>query len=323
MPSRRRLLAVGAAVAVLPAAAQDAYPTRPVRVIVPFPPGQASDLIARIVGEDLARRWRQPVVVENRSGGAGTIGAEAGARAAPDGYTITVGSFGPITVAPALVRNLGYDPVRDFAPVSNMIIVPMLILCHPSFPATTIQDLVAQARARPGDLHYASGGPGSTQHLTGELFAHMLGLRMQHVPYRGSAPAMTDLIAGTVPLMVDSTASALPHIQAGRIRALAVASRARLAQLPDVPTVAETVIPDFVVQGWTGLLMPAATPTPIIELVHRDVVAILRDPAVAERIVQLGAVPSPMPLPDFTAFVHAEVARWRKVVGEIGIRLDG
>jgi tripartite-type tricarboxylate transporter receptor subunit TctC len=291
-------------------------------MIVPFPPGQAADLVARIVAEELARHWRQPVVVENRSGGAGTIGAEAGARAAPDGYTITVGSFGPITVAPALVRNLGYEPVRDFAPVSNMIMVPMLILCHPAFPARTIQELVSHARARPGELQYASGGPGSTQHLTGELFAYSLGLRMQHVPYRGSAPAMTDLVAGTIPLMVDSTASALPQIQAGRIRALAVASRARLAQLPEVPTIAETVIPGFEVQGWTGLLMPAATPQPIIEQVHRDVVAVLGDPGVVERIVRMGAQPSPMPLAEFTAFVRTEVARWRKVVDDIGIKLD-
>lgn len=318
---RRTLLTAPAALAA-PARAQEAWPTRPVRMIVPFPPGQAADVFARIVAEQLSQRWPQRVVVENRAGGAGAIGMEAVARAAPDGYTLGVGTSGTLGVNPAVLERIPYDVVRDFAAITNIFIVPLLVVVHPGFAPRSIQELVAHVRANPGQT-FASAGPATAQHMTGEMFAHRAALRMQHVPYRGSAPAIADLIAGNVQLMFDSTASALPHVRAGRVRALAITTAYRVAALPDVPTVAETVLPGFSGAGWSGLVAPAATPRTVIETVNREVVAILREPATVERIAAMAGIPDPGTPEEFAAFIRSEMAKWAEVARIAQVRLEG
>jgi tripartite-type tricarboxylate transporter receptor subunit TctC len=247
---------------------------------------------------------------------------EAVARAAPDGHTLGVGTSGTLGVNPSVVPRLPYDAERDFAPVTNIFTLPLIILVHPSFPARTVQELVAHARANPG-LQFASAGPATAQHMAAELFAYRGGLRMVHVPYRGSGPAMADLVAGNVGLMFDSTTSALPHVQAGRIRALAVTTERRLPQMPDVPSVAETVIPGYAALGWSGIVAPAATPPELVRRINADVVAILRDPTVAQRITDLAAVPDPGTPEEFGTFIRGEVAKWREVARVANVRLEG
>jgi tripartite-type tricarboxylate transporter receptor subunit TctC len=316
---RRALLLLPLA-AALPARAQ-AWPEKPVRMIVPFPPGQAADIFARIVADQLSARWPQRVFVENRAGGAGAIGLEAGARAAPDGYTLTIGTSGTLGINPSVVANLPYDPLKDFAPVSNIFQVPLLLVCHPAQPWRTPAELVAAAKATPGAINYGSAGPGIAQHLTAEMFAHATGIRLQHVPYRGSAPAMTDLIAGTIPLMMDSLAAALPHVRDGRARALAITSARRSPLLPDVPTLAETVAPGFEAAGWSGVIAPAATPRPLVERISADIRAVLADPAVRARIEEQGGIPDPGTPEQFGAFIEAEILKWRRVAEAAGVRL--
>lgn len=316
----RRVALAAPFVATLPAMAQEAWPTRPVRFVVPFPPGQATDLFARVLADDLSRKWPQRVVVENRSGGAGAIGMEAAARSPADGYTIAVGSSGTVSTAPAMVPNLPYDPVRDFVAISMLAVIPLIWVCNPALPVADIRAFVA--RARDQNLDYASGGPGSTQHFGGELFRHELRLRLNHISYRGSAPAMTDLLAGVVPSMVDSVANSLPHIRAGRVKPLAVLTRNRVPWLPDVPTVAETVIPGFEVIGWAGLMAPAGTPMAVVEKINADARASLADRAIANRIAEMGGIAGGNPQPEFAAYVASEAARWRQIVREANIRVD-
>ncbi len=316
----RRAALAAPFVATMPALAQEVWPARPVRFVVPFPPGQATDLFARVLADDLSRRWPQRVVVENRSGGAGAIGMEAAARSPADGYTIAVGSSGTVSTAPAMVPNLPYDPVRDFVAISMLAVIPLIWVCHPSLPVADIRGFVARAREQ--SIDYASGGPGSTQHFGGELFRHELRLRLNHISYRGSAPAMTDLLAGVVPAMVDSVANSLPHIRSGRVKPLAVLTRARVPWLPEVPTVAETVIPNFEVIGWAGLMAPAGTPMPIVEKINADSRASLADPAIANRIAEMGGIAGGNPQPEFSAYVASEAARWRQIVRDANIRVD-
>jgi tripartite-type tricarboxylate transporter receptor subunit TctC len=321
---RRALLGSAlAAAAIGRAAAQSDWPSRPVRFIVPFPPGQAADIFARVMAEELSKRWPQRAVVENRAGGAGAIGMEAIARAAPDGYTMGIGTAGTLGINPSVMSRLPYDAERDFAAVTNIFTLPLVFVAHPGFEAATMAEMVALARGAPGRVQYASAGPGTAQHLTAEMLAHRLRLSMVHVPYRGSGPAVADLIAGNVKVMVDSLASALPNIQAGRIRALAVTGRARAPQLPQVPTVAETVSPGFEALGWSGLVAPAATRPAIIRRVNADAVAILRDPAVAARMVELGGFPDPGTPEEYARFIAAEIAKWREVARAADVRLDG
>jgi len=322
--TRRALLAAPLALPAAGSALADnaAYPTRPVRMIVPFPPGQAADVFARLVAEALSQRWPQRVVVENRAGGAGAIGMEAVARAAPDGYTLGIGTSGTLGVNPGVMSRLPYDVLRDFAPITNIFIVPLVVITHPGFAPTSMQELVAHIRANPGQT-FASAGPATAQHMTAEMFAHRAQLRMTHVPYRGSGPAIADLIAGNVQLMFDSTASALPHIQSGRVRCLGITTAYRMAALPDVPTLAETVLPGFAAAGWSGIVAPAGTPEPIIRRINRDVVALLRESTVAERIVALAAIPDPTTPEEFAAFIQAEITKWGEVARVAGVRLDG
>ena len=319
----RRALLGAAALLPLPALAQSDWPNRPVRIIVPFPPGQASDIIARLVADELSRRWPQRVVVDNRAGGAGAPALEAGARAPADGYTLTAGTSGTLGVNPSVLPRLPYDAERDFAAISNVAMVPLLVIAHPSVPQHTMQALAAEARARPGALDMASAGPATSQHMAAELLMLRANIRFNIVHYRGSGPAIADVIAGNVKLMTDSVASALPHIREGRVRAIAVCWAQRVPQLPDLPTIAETLVPGYATAGWTGLVAPAGTPPEIIRRINADVVAALREQAIADRILSMGAVPDPMTPDAFAAFIRSEIATFREVARAANVRLDG
>lgn len=321
--TRRAVLGAALALPALGARAQGEFPARPVRMIVPFPPGQAADIFGRLVADELSRRWPQRVVVENRAGGAGAIGVEAVKTAPADGYTLGIATSGTFGINPSVMARLPYDAERDFAAITNIFTLPLVFVAHPSFEAADMAGFVGAARRAPNAVQYASAGPGTAQHMTAEMLAHRLGLTMQHVPYRGSGPAMADLIAGNVKVMVDSLAAALPHVQGGRVRALAVTGRARAPQLPAVPTVAETVSPGFESLGWSGIVAPAGTPAPIIRRINADTVAILRDPAIAARMVEMGGFPDPGTPEEYAAFIRAEIAKWREVARAANVRLDG
>lgn len=312
-----------ASAAVLLASAAHGFPDRPVRIIVPFPPGQAADLFARLLADQLSSMWPHRVVVENRAGGAGAVGLEAGKQAAPDGHTLTMGTSGTLAVNPNVIARLPYDPVADFAPVSNVFIVPLVLVAHPEFPANSVAELVARAKAAPGEINYASAGPGTAQHLAAELFQTRTGIRMTHVPYRGSAPAMTDVIAGVVPVMMDSVTAALGHIRAGRVRPLAVTSATRAPLLPEVPTVAETVAPGYEATGWSGIVAPAATPPALVARISADIQAALAVPATRQRMIEMGGIPAAGPPEAFGAFIRAEIAKWGEVARAANVRLDG
>lgn len=328
-PATHRRLLLGAATAI-PALlrfggvprAEAAWPSRPVRVVVPFPPGQSTDVLPRLVGEALSRRLPHPLVFENRAGGVGVPGTEAVVRAAPDGHTLGIGAVSTLAVNPAVLPRLPYDAGRDLAPVAKLFDGALAVATHPSVPARTPAELVSWLRANPG-TRYASAGPATTPHLAAELFARRLGLSLEHVPYRGSGPAMADLVAGVVPLMFDTAASAVPQAQAGRVRLLAVTTAGRLPRAPDTPTVAETVSPGFEAVAWGGLVAPAGTPAPLVQAINGEVGRALRDPAIADRFAELGAVPTPGTPAEFAAFVRAEAAKWGEVVRAAGIKLEG
>src|SRR3990167_9556409 len=295
-PTRRRALArAGPAGALLaaPAVGQTPWPNRTVRFIVPFPPGQAADIFARLMAEKLTEVWKQQVIVENKAGGSGIPATEYGKAAAPDGYTLMVVSSGTFGVNPSLFPKLPYRPLVDFLPISNIFLVPLVIVAHQTFPADTLAELIALAKREPGKLSYASAGPGTAQHLSMELFKLKAGLDIVHVPYKGSGPAMADLLGGHVKLMMDSTAAALNHIKDGRIKALAVTTARRAAPpLDGIPPIADT-IPDFNAAGWSGLAAPARTPLQIVARVNKDIQALLLDPAVIRQIEQRAAMPAP------------------------------
>jgi tripartite-type tricarboxylate transporter receptor subunit TctC len=298
------------------------YPSKPVRIIVPFPPGQAADIFARMAAERLSVKWGQGVAVENRAGGGGIPGVMAAKQSAPDGYTILVGTSGTLGVNPNIYASIPYDPLKDFAPASNLFIAPLVLVAHPSFQPSDVKALVAAAKARPGTINYASAGPGTAQHMTGELFKHRAGVDLVHVPYKGSGPGMTDLIGGQVPIMFDSLASALPHIQSGRIKILAVTTAQRVPQLPDVPTIAEAGYPDYAGVGWSGFVLPAGTPREIVEKVSIDTQAVLREPETARRIIERGAVPDPTTPQQYADFIRAEIAKWGEVARVAKVKLD-
>lgn len=322
---RRLLLGAGCALAAPALLAQERWPTRPVKIIVAFPPGQASDIYARVFAERLARTWGQSVVVENRPGGNGIIGMEALRAATPDGYTLGIGGSGPVAINPSVISRLPYDSRRDFTPLSLAFVAPLVFLANNDLPARNVQELVALLKARPGHLSYASGGPGTSQHLTAELFKMATGTFAVHIPYRGSGPALTDLIGGQAHFMVDSVSAALTHIQAGRVRPLAVTSLQRNASLPNVPTLAESGLPglkDFEAVGWAGLIGPAALPPAIRDKVIRDFVDVLRDDAVVQRVNGSGSLVRPLPGAEFAKFIDAEIAKWGHAARRSNTKLD-
>ena len=298
------------------------YPSKPVRVIVPFPPGQAADIFSRMVAERLSAKWGQGVAIENRAGGGGIPGMMAGKQSAPDGYTLIVGTSGTLGVNPNVYASIPYDPLKDFTPASNIFIAPLVIVAHPSFAPSDVRQLVEAAKQKPGSIHFASAGPGTAQHMTGELFKARAGIDLVHVPYKGSGPGMTDLVGGQVPLMFDSLASALPHIKSGRIKILALTTAQRVPQMPDIATVAESGYEGFAGVGWSGFVLPAGTPREIVEKVSADTQAVLREPQTAQRIVERGGVPDPTTPQQYADFIRAELAKWGEVARAARVKLD-
>jgi len=313
------LAACGAALA--PAAAAQAYPTKPVRIIVPFPAGGTTDIIARPIAQKLTETFKQTFLVDNRPGGGANIGAELAAKSPPDGYTLFMAST-IHTINPSLYPKLAYDPVRDFAPITIIAETAQVLCVHPSVPVTTVKELVAYARQRPGQLNYSSAGNGSQPHLTAEMFRAMTGVDIVHVPYKGAPPAMTDLLAGQVALTFATAPSAVPHVKSGRIRALGVSTAQRITALPDVPTIAEAAVPGFESSGSNGLAAPAGTPPAIIERLNAAVVKIVKEPQMSAYLSGQGADPATTTPAEYAAYIKAEVAKWAKVVKDSGAKVD-
>ncbi len=319
---RRRHLPLAAASLPLAAQAQVAdWPNRPIRLISPFPPGGAADLTARIMAEELTGVLRQSVVVENRTGVGGAVGSEFVARATPDGYTWLLASTGPFAITPELVR-LNFDPARDLAPVAMVSIVPSIFVVNASVPVNNMAELIALARARPGQLSYASGGNGTAQHLFGEMLKQMAGLDILHVPYRGGGPALTDTIAGRVQILCDTLPLALPHVREGRVRAVGVTTAQRHPAVPDVPTVAESGVPGYEAVGWYGMAAPVGTPEALITRMNREVNVLLEKPLLRERMSAQGSDPLPMTPAAFQARIAEDRARWARVIRDGNIRAD-
>ncbi|MFN0300337.1 MAG: Bug family tripartite tricarboxylate transporter substrate binding protein [Burkholderiales bacterium] len=298
------------------------FPVKTVRMIVPFPPGQATDIVARMLAERLTAAWNQTVIVENRAGGGGVPGILAGRDAPADGYTITLGTSGTLGVNPGIYSKLPYDPLKELAMVGGVFTVPLMLVAHPSFPYNTVKELVEGAKKEPGKINWAIPGTGTSQHLTGELFKFRAGVDLLGIPYKGSGPGMTDLLGGQVTLMMDSLASALPHIKAGKIKAIAMTTAQRVPQLPDVPTVAESGFAGFEGVGWGGLVVPIATPKDIVEKIGGDARKILLDPAMQTRIADRGAIADPRGPAEFLAFVKDEIVKWGDIAKKANIKAD-
>ncbi len=301
------------------ALAAEAFPARPLRFIVPYPPGGSVDIVARTVAEKLGERLGQSVVIDNRGGANGNIGTEVVARALPDGHTMLMGNVGTHGMNPFLYAKAGFDPVKDFAPVTLVSAVPLIMTVHPGVAASSVGELVAVARARPGQIHYAAAA--ASAHLAGELFRRMAGIEVLHVPYKGGGAALTDLIAGRVQLFYSSVFTAQPQIRAGRIRALAVTSLKRSRAAPEVPTVAESGYPGYEATGWNGVLVPAATPRAVVGRLNAELVALLQSEDVRERLFAQGGAEIAASTPEeFAAFIRTELAKWSKVAREAGAK---
>jgi len=314
-----RLLAFLAVVAI-PAFGQG-YPQKPIRIVVPFPAGGTTDILARAIGQKLTEQWKQQVIIDNRPGAGANIGAEVAARSPPDGYTL----FGISTahaINPSLYGKLAYDPIRDFAPVTNVAVVSQILTVHPSLPVKSVQAFIAYAKARPGELNYSSAGNGSQPHLTAELFKSMTGIGIVHVPYKGAPSAMVDLLAGQVALTFATAPSAVPYIRTGKLRALGVSTAKRINALPDIPTIAEAGVAGFEAVGWNGLVVPAATPTAIIERLHGAIVKIVEEPSMSKYLADQGADPWTMTPAQYGDYIKSEVAKWAKVVKASGAKID-
>ncbi|TCH98110.1 tripartite tricarboxylate transporter substrate binding protein [Roseococcus sp. SYP-B2431] len=321
MTTRRSLLASAPLLAAAPAAAQPAWPTRPVRLVVPFAPGGPSDVCARILADRLNTGWGQPVVIENRPGAGGNIGADAVAKAAPDGHTLLVPASS-IIAAPFLVPTLPFDPMRDLAPVAEVVDYPMVVLAHPSVQASNMQELVALARRSPGEVTYSSAGVGNTSHLAPALFASMAGVEMTHVPYAGAAPSQAAILGGQVSISFNNPLQSVNSIRAGQLKALGVTGKTRWRDLPDVPTIAEQGFPDYEAISWIGLLAPAATPEGVLAKIERDVLALLRDEAVANRLRTAGFEVQPRGRAAYRAVMEADTTLWGGFIQRAGIRTE-
>ncbi|GGG47283.1 hypothetical protein GCM10010964_38300 [Caldovatus sediminis] len=323
--NRRSLLAAFAATPLVPsaAAAQQGQwrPDRPIRIVVPFAPGGATDTMARLVAEAITGPLGQSVVVENRTGAGATIGAEYVARSTPDGYTLFMGTNTPMAAAPAMHPNLSYHPLRDFVAVSIVALSPNMAAIHPSVPANTLQEFIAYARANPGRISYGSAGVGSSQHISGALLAHMAGLEMTHVAYRGGAPAALDLIAGRVQLVINPLIEVLAYIREGKIRPLGATTRQRHSLFPDLPSIGE-ILPGFEVTSWQGLFAPAQTPRAAVERIARETMAVMSRPAMRQRIEEMGSIPVVMDAEESARFLAAEVPKWAELVRISGARLE-
>ena len=322
IPSRRRAIAGLAAFGlglggVLPSAMAESandFPSKPITIVVPFSAGGTTDILARLIGQKLTERWKVAVVVDNKLGAGGNIGTAQVARSAPDGYTLVMGTIGTHAINPSLYATMPYDALKDFAPITRTAMVPNALVVNASAPFNSVKELIAYGKANPGRLTFGSSGHGSTLQMSGELFKMMTQVDMVHVPYKGSAPAVADLMGNQISMIFDNMPSALPHVKAGKFKALAVTSGTRVPQLADVPTMAEAGVADYEVMSWFGLWAPARTPAPVVEKLNRAIVEILRTPEVQQKISEQGAVPSADTPAEFDSFIRAETEKWNKVV---------
>ena len=300
----------------------DVYPSRGITIIVPFTAAGTTDILARLVGQKLGEKFDKSVVVENRPGAGGNIGTALVAKSAPDGYTLVMATIGTHAINSSLYKNMPYDAVRDFTPLTRVAMVPNVLVVNKDAPYNTVQELIAYGKANPGKLTFGSSGNGTTLHLSGELFKLRTGVPITHIPYKGSTPAIADLLGGQISMVFDNMPSVIQHIKSGRLKALAVTSSTRNAQLPNVPTIEESGVPNYEVWSWFGLLAPAGTPDAVIDRLNREIVAIIRQPDVNARIVEMGSVPTPETSAEFGAFIRAETDKWARVVKEAGVAID-
>jgi len=303
-------------------AAAQAWPSRPVRLIVPFPPGGGTDIIARPIAQKLSEKWGQPVVIDNRGGAGGNLGTKAAADASPDGYTLILGVLGTHAVNQSLYANPGFDSTKDFAAITLVANTPNILVVHPSVPANSVAELIALAKQKPGTLNYVSPGNGTPSHLATEIFKSMAGIDMTHVPYKGSGPAMADMLAGQTQVWIANAPVVLPHIKAGKLRALATTSATRPAMAADIPTLAEAGLKGYEADTWYGLFAPAKTPKPVLDKIHADVVAVLRSQEIRETFAAQGAEVVGNSSEEFTRKLADDVAKWKKVIADLKLRID-
>jgi tripartite-type tricarboxylate transporter receptor subunit TctC len=319
---RRTVLSLAACLAICAHAAADVYPSKPIRFVVAFPPGGGTDIIARSIAQKLAGRLAQQVVVDNRPGAGGNIGTDIVAKSAPDGYTMLMGSAGPLAINASLFATLPFDPQRDLAPVTLAASTPNVLVVHPSLKATTVTELIAVAKANPGRINFASSGFGTPAQLAGELFNSMAGVKLVHVPYKGAAPALADLLGGQVQLMFSTMPPALPHVKDGTLRALAVTSLKRSAAAPGLPTLAEAGLPGFEANTWHGVVLPAGVQGEIVARLNREIVAILHLPDVVKRLESQGSEPVGSTPEEFADYIRSETVKWARVVRESGAKAE-
>lgn len=323
-PNRRAVLVLAALSLAFPAAPAmaETYPSKPVKLIVPYPAGGTTDIIARLIATQLSEKFGQPFVVDNRAGASGAIGASAVAKSAPDGYTLLMGTANTHGINSALQKSLPYDALKDFAPVTVVASTPNVIVVNPAFPAKTLQELIALAKAEPGKLNYGSTSSGGSPHMSAELLKMMTGINITHVPYKGAAPMLTDLAGGHIPIGFDNLPSAMPFIESGKLRALAVTTAKRWPGAPNIPTVAESGVPGYEVSGWFGILAPAGTPPAIVDQLQKAVAEAVAKPEVRKQLETVGAEPVANTPQAFAKQIEADVARWKQVAETTGVKLD-
>lgn len=315
------LYALCSACLVNPAAAVEKYPEKAVKLVIPFTPGGSNDVLARVIGQELSAKWKQPVVAENKPGAAGNIGAELVARSQADGYTLLIAANNVMSVNPVMYRQ-NFDPAKDFSPITLLGTVPVVLVINPSVPAKSLQEFVSYAKAHPGTLNYASSGAGSPQHLSAELFKSVVGVNMTHIPYKGAAPATADLLAGQVHVLFAPLNSVLPHIQAGKLRALALGSKDRSPLLPGIPTVAESGYPSYESDIWVGLVAPTGTPTDVLQKINQDTRAILTTPGVQKSLSEQGIQAKTSSPEEFRELAAQDLKRWSQVIQNAGISAE-
>jgi tripartite-type tricarboxylate transporter receptor subunit TctC len=298
------------------------YPSKPLKMILPFPAGGPTDIVARSMSQGLAEALGHNVVIDNRPGGGGIIGATLAAKSAGDGYTLFLGGITTFGVAPSVHKNLPFDPVKDFLPVTQATRQPIMLMIHPSLPVKSVREFIALAKSRPGEINYASSGPGGSGHMAGELFKLIAGVNVVHIPYKGAPPALNELIAGQVQVMFGTMLAAVPHVRSGRVRAIAVTGAQRTKALPDVLTFAQAGLAAYDASSWNGVFVPAGTPRAVVDRLNTELVHILKTPNVLERLEQDGAEPAPSTPEEFGLFIKSEIGKWAKVVQAANIRID-
>ncbi|WP_026434755.1 tripartite tricarboxylate transporter substrate binding protein [Acidovorax sp. JHL-9] len=327
LAGRRQALAVlaslAAGTAALPGAAlAQAYPTKPISIVVPFSAGGTTDILARLVGQYLSTELGQPVVVENKAGAGGNIGGQYAAKAAADGYTLFMGTVGTHAINASLYKKMPFDPIKDFAPLTRVANVPNLLVVNPKQPFKTVPEMIAYAKANPGKINFGSPGNGASPHLSGELFKSLAKVDLTHIPYKGSAPAVTDLLGNQIAIMFDNMPSVIPHVRSGKLHAIAITTSKRSAELPDVPTIAEAGVPGYEAMSWFGMFAPAATPKPVLDKLTGALAKVLANPEVKKKIADQGGEPVNETPAQFATFIKSESAKWGKVVKESGASLD-